>query len=95
MNSDLINGGFETTGAILTFVSIHKLYHSKRTDGVSWMPILVFTLWGYWNLFYYPELGQWASLSGAVLMTFANSVWVAQIIHYRKREANGNSKRDD
>lgn len=81
---DVINGAFECLGAPFIVLSILRLARDKRVAGVSWLHAAFFAAWGYWNLFYYPHLGQWFSFAGAVLIVIANSAWLAQLIWYTR-----------
>lgn len=82
---DLINGSFETFGSLFIILSIIKLYKDKEVKGVSWLCTLYFVLWGYWNLYYYPHLGQWISFAGGVLITIMNTIWLLQIYYYKTK----------
>ena len=77
---DLINGSFEIGGFLVTCLSIKKLHHDRLVRGVSFWQVLFFASWGYWNLFYYPHLEQWASTTAAALLALANTVWGCQLI---------------
>jgi hypothetical protein len=84
---DVINGIFEMCGALFIAPSIFKLHREKEVKGVSWVHASFFTAWGYWNLFYYPSLGQWLSFSGGVALVLTNTLWLAQLIYYSNRKA--------
>jgi hypothetical protein len=53
--------------------------------GVSILSTTMFTAWGFWNLFYYPHLGQWWSFTGGLAIVAANALWVALMLKYRAR----------
>lgn len=80
---DIINGLFELSGSIFITMSIIKTKKDRGTTGVSWMTIAYFSSWGYWNLYYYPHLGQWWSFVGGILIVAANTIWAGQIIYYK------------
>ena len=86
MSPDIINACFELFGAPFALLSIIALYRKKVVRGVSWVHISFFALWGLWNLFYYPYLGQWYSFAGGVALTSINSVWLYQLIYYTWKE---------
>ena len=73
-------------GSYATPENVAKLNRDKLVRGVHVIPTSLFTLWGYWNLFYYPSLGQWVSLCAGVNVVAANTVWVVQMIHYIRKE---------
>jgi hypothetical protein len=81
---DLINGALELLGGIFVLNHCLTLYQSKQSRGVSKVSAAYFSIWGLWNLFYYPHLEQWWSFSGGVLIVAANTLWVALMIRYRK-----------
>ena len=82
MTPDLINGLFETIGALFICRSIKLLHRQKQVHGVSVLPTSFFASWGAWNLYYYPHLHQWWSFSGGVLMVTINTIWVMQMAYY-------------
>ena len=81
---DVINGIFEMSGGLFLWLSVHHLYKAKCVKGVSKLAFAFFAAWGYWNLFYYPSLGQIISLIGASSCTLANTVWIILAWRYRK-----------
>lgn len=85
---DIVNGLYEFLGAPFIVLSILRLAKDKKVHGVSWVHVGFFTSWGFWNLFYYPHLGQWCSFAGGVAIVVANSFWLGQLIYY-KRMARG------
>lgn len=85
MTPDLINGAFEMIGGLLSFLNIWRLWREKRVAGVSLTPVFFFSLWGLWNLFYYPHLGQIFSFIGGLVVLTANAIWLAFALHYRKK----------
>lgn len=90
---DIINGTYESCGAIFILTSILKLYKDKKVRGIHWVHTAFFTSWGYWNLYYYPHLNQWISFLGGIGIVIANSIWLFQIIYYlRKEKLNRNIK---
>ena len=83
MQPDLINGLFETAAGILLWNNVRVLFKDKKVRGYSGMAVIFFCLWGYWNLFYYPSLGQWFSFLGGLNVVLANTVWVGLMLKYR------------
>jgi hypothetical protein len=86
MNIDAVNGVFETLGALFILLSVRKLYNEKLVRGVSYWHISFFMVWGFWNLFYYPALGQVWSFLGGALLVVTNVVYVGQLIYYTQTE---------
>lgn len=85
--NDLGNGIFEMVGGILSLTNVAKLAKDKSVKGVYWPVTAFFTLWGIWNLYYYPSLGQWCSFSGGVVIVLANLAWVILAIKYLRKPA--------
>ena len=84
MTPDTINGLFELGGACLVGLNVWKLQRDKMVRGVHWGPVMFFTGWGLWNLYYYPHLEQWYSWVGGAVLVGVNSIWLAQMIYYRR-----------
>jgi hypothetical protein len=80
--NDIINGLFELGSGLLCYLNIHRLLKDKQVQGVSWIPTTMFTLWGAWNLYYYPSLGQFFSMAGAVSIFMANLWWLWLVFYY-------------
>lgn len=81
---DLINGLFEALGAIFTWRNAWALYREREIRGVYWPATFFFTAWGFWNLAYYPSLGQWASFAGGVALVAGNIVWCVLALRTRR-----------
>lgn len=83
MTADIINSFFEGGLALMLTLNIRALLKSKRVEGASLWPSLFVTIWGFWNLAYYPHLHQWASFAGGVGVVIGNSTWLALAVYYR------------
>jgi len=83
---DLINGLFEFFAGFFILLHCRRLYKDKKVRGVSIVAIIFFTSWGFWNLFYYPHLGQWISFFGGLFIVSANSVWIWMMVYYLRQE---------
>ena len=81
---DWINGSFEIIGGVLSWMNVKKLQKDKHLAGVYWPVTAFFSVWGLWNLFYYPSLDQWVSFVGGLFLVSGNSVWVLLAIKYQK-----------
>lgn len=76
MSPDLINGCVELVGSVFTWRNAYQLYRDRKVSGVYWPATAFFTLWGFWNLYYYPVLGQWFSLAGGTMLSLGNAAWL-------------------
>jgi hypothetical protein len=91
MSPDLINGLFEGVGALLICGNIRALYRDKIVRGVTLAPVIFWSAWGFWNLFYYPTLDQWFSFYGGIGVVTANTAWVLMAIYYRSQESKAHA----
>lgn len=82
--ADFTNGLFEFIGGLLILNHCRAVLRDKAVAGVSILSTAVFTSWGFWNLYYYPSLGQWWSFTGGLLIVTANCLWVYLMLKYRK-----------
>lgn len=80
---DLMNGLFEFGAAIFLLINVAKLQRDKKVLGVSVIPVVFMTLWGVFNLFYYPHLHQPISFRGGICVVVVNSVWLSQFAYYK------------
>ena len=82
MTPDLVNGLFEALAGLFVINHCRVLLRDRAVAGVSIASVAFFTLWGVWNLWYYPNLGQFWSLVGAVFIVLANAVYVGLLIRF-------------
>lgn len=80
---DLVNGLFEAFGFVAVMFSVYRVQQDKKVAGVSLVTTSFFTSWGFWNLYYYPHLGQALSSAAAGAVCFANCMWCFLILKYR------------
>jgi hypothetical protein len=79
---DKINGGFEFVGGFFIILHILQVVHDQSVAGVNIYAVAFFTLWGYWNLYYYKSIKQRWSLVASYFITAMNTVWVLLLLHY-------------
>jgi len=82
---DMINGAFEAFAGAMIGLHCRRVWIDKKVRGASIVATLFFTAWGFWNLFYYPNLGQTFSFYGGLVVVAANAVWLALMWYYRDR----------
>lgn len=85
--NDIINGSFEFIAGLMTWLNVSQIIKDKKVRGYNLKVFMFFTLWGYWNLYYYPSLGQWWSFYGGISIMLANTIWLALAIHYKHSES--------
>lgn len=85
---DLINGLFEGLAGLMVLNHCRVLYADKSTRGVSIVSSIFFTMWGFWNLYYYPTLNQPISFYGGMFVVAANIVYVGMMVFYRRRASS-------
>lgn len=83
---DVINAAFECGGGILMGLNIRRILKDRIVRGVAWPVIAFFAVWGGWNLFYYPHLGQWASFAAGVALVVTNTIYAGLLVHYTIKE---------
>jgi len=88
MNSwaDALNGSLELLGGLFIAFSIARILRDKEVRGISWIHVGFFTIWGLWNLFYYPHLGQTWSFIGGIGVFVANSIYLALLIYFSRNK---------
>lgn len=83
MTPDMINGSFEFLAAFFLMFHIRRVFKDKEVKGASIVATTFFTAWGFWNLFYYPHLGQWFSFYGGLAIVSMNFLWLYGMWRYR------------
>lgn len=81
---DLINGTFEGIGAAMIMLNIQRTRRDKEIKGFRWEPTTFFTVWGLWNLYFYPAMNAWFSFAGGAVLVSLQVVWLIQIWWYLK-----------
>lgn len=86
MWQDNVNGMFEFLSGFFILLHCLKMYQDKKVRGVSMLAAVYFTSWSYWNLHYYPNLGQWYSFIGGGFTTICHTIWLSMILYYIRKE---------
>lgn len=82
---DFINSSFELLAGVFVLNHCRVLRKEKEVKGVSLASIMFFSVWGFWNIIYYPALNQWCSFIGGIFITAANLVYSTMIFYYRAK----------
>jgi len=81
---DLINSAFEALASIAILNHCLTVLRHKEAKGVSALSTAFFTIWGLWNVIYYPALGQMFSFYAGCAVCLVNSWYVYLIWKFRK-----------
>jgi hypothetical protein len=81
MTPDTINGSFELIGGVCSWLNVYKYLKSRKVVGIFWPTAIFYVVWGIWNLFYYPALGQPFSFVGGIFLTSATLTWLVMVIY--------------
>jgi hypothetical protein len=84
--NDVLNGLFELGGAILLLLNCRRLYLDKVVKGLSVIPLVYFTAWGVWNLYYYPSVGCPWSFYGGLALVIVNFTYLSMLWWYLRKE---------
>jgi hypothetical protein len=82
---DIINGSFECIAGLMVALHCRRVLIDKEVKGVSYLATTFFTLWGFWNLYYYPHLDQIVSFFGGLSIVTANTFWLYLMWKYRTK----------
>ncbi len=82
MTPDFINALFELGSAAFGVLNVRAIRRSHTIAGVHWLPTAYFFVWGIWNLYFYPVLGQWFSLVAGIAITLINLIWLGHVFYY-------------
>lgn len=84
MTPDLINGLFEFGAGGMIGLHARRLWIDKKVRGASTVATTFMMAWGFWNLYYYPNLDQMWSFIGGLSVVTANVIWLSLMLKYRK-----------
>lgn len=87
--ADFINGAFEALAGIFVAVNIRRVLRDRLVRGVSIWPLLFFSSWSLWNLYYYPSLRQWWSFAGGIVVLLANLTYAGLLAYFIWLEKRG------
>ncbi len=76
---DAVNAAYEFSGSVAVWLNVRALYKDRGYAGGRVYVSLFFFTWSWWNLYYYPHLGQMSTTK----MTF---------ISQRKNTDSGRSR---
>lgn len=83
---DLTNALMEVLSGLFILNHCRVTLKDRAVKGVSILSNVFFTSWGFWNLFYYPHLGQWLSFVGGIFIIAANTYYIGLLMKFRDRK---------
>jgi hypothetical protein len=84
---DVINSIFEGGGAVLLCLNVRRILRDKSVQGISLVPTVWWTLWGFWNVYYYSAVKCPASFYAGIAVVSVTAVWVGLALHYKRCES--------
>lgn len=87
MINDLINSMFLLVSSFVLWYNCYVLYYTKKLIGYSYWAVFFFTMWGYWNIYYYAYLNQWISWCSEISIVLANTLYGAMLIYYNLKRS--------
>jgi len=88
LTPDVINAMFEFVGAAMLLNNCRTILKDKMVHGVSISTTAFFMAWGFWNIYFYPHLGQTWSAIAAIIMVSANTWYVYLMWYYKVYKKN-------
>jgi len=82
---DTINAVFEALGSVAVWANVFAIIKDKGYAGTRIPMMLFFSAWGFWNLWYYPHLGQSLSFYASVLLTTGNCAVLAAMAYFGRK----------
>jgi hypothetical protein len=79
----------ELVAGFFIAASCVRLYRDKKVRGVSVVHMAFYTVWGFWNLYFYPVIGAWLSFYGGIGVVITNTVWLFMMLYYMRKEKHG------
>jgi hypothetical protein len=83
--SDIVNGIFELGMACMLAPSVRRLWIDRCVKGWSINSVIWPTLWGFYNLYFYPHNGLYCSFLGGLAVVLVNSTWVGLALYFKRR----------
>jgi uncharacterized membrane protein YqgA involved in biofilm formation len=83
---DTINACFEGGGALFLCMNVRRLLKDKSVKGVSLVPSLWWTAWGFWNIYFYAAVACAASFWAGIAVVSVQAVWVCLALMFARRD---------
>jgi hypothetical protein len=83
---DAVNAVFEFSGSIAVWLNVRAIYRDRGYAGGRIYVNVFFFSWSWWNLYYYPHLGQMLSAIGTMSIGFANMAYLIMMLHFGRKQ---------
>jgi len=83
---DVVQGIFQLSAGGFVSLSVWQLHRDKIVRGVSYKHVAFFSVFGFWNLFFFSNYDLWFSFWGSLGVVSMNTIWLCQILYYRIKE---------
>lgn len=90
---DLINGIFESIGAVVIWINVRQVIKDKFISGVHWVPALFWTVYSFWGLIYYYTLHQPISLIAGISIALGQAIWLGLFVKYWRPNVEKRARR--
>ena len=86
MTPDCVNAAFEIAGSVAVWCNFAAILKDRGYAGTRVPMMMFFTSWGFWNLYFYAHLLQWASLVASLALTGGNVAVVAAMFYFGRKK---------
>lgn len=73
--------------SLVTLDHVRTILRDRQVAGVSLLPSYVFITTNLFEVYYFGRLGDWWTVTGAILMAISNLTWLGLVLHF-KRNSN-------
>lgn len=92
---DAVTGGFAFLLGFMILSNCVTMYRDKMVRGVNWFASAFVSVYSFWNVYYFAQLGQWFPSLCGVVTAAANALWISMMLHYIWREREKTSSMEE
>ena len=81
---DLINSAFVLVAVAMAALDLKQVRKDRQVKGLHFATAILFTVWPFWDLFYYASLGQTFSLFACTVLATLRGFWFVDVWRFRK-----------
>lgn len=82
---DAINAMFEGGGALFLLLNVRRLLRDRSVKGVSLITTSWWTLWGFWNVYFYSAVQTPASFWAGIAVVIVNALWLGLAVYFARK----------